>query len=394
MIIPNLDFGGAQRSFCSLANALHEHHQVYVCVFNTVGGVSFQFNAEIIDLKVPAGSNWILKAYRFYQRWLAIKRVKNKLKIEVTISYLEGANYLNVLSKGNDRTILSVRGSQHYDETIAGWTGVLRKKYLIPRLYKKGASIVALNFGIKQELEQMGIPSTRVKVIRNFYDIPHITSLANEPIPADYLDVYLNDVIIYGGRLASGKGLKSIIDVFVLLKKGLPKLRLVILGDGPNKENLVAYSQSFELSVQLGTAGAPSPPDVLFVGYQKNPYPFIKNATVLLIASTSEGGPNILCESIICDTLVVATNCPYGPGEQLASRETEIPSDRAFVGRNGILLPMLTKGQEKQTLSQWEEIIAQYINDSTARIRLESSAKSWVNSNSKDQVLAQWNRLL
>ena len=76
MIIPNLDFGGAQRSFCKVANELGKKHRVFVCVFNTLDGVAFEIEPELIDLNVRC---------RKHITWLSLGllntfKIRNKLK--------------------------------------------------------------------------------------------------------------------------------------------------------------------------------------------------------------------------------------------------------------------------------------------------------------------------
>ena len=48
---------------------------------------------------------------------------------------------------------------------------------------------------------------------------------------------------------------------------------------------------------------------VVFTGYKKNPFPYIKAADVFVHASDSEGFPVVLCESLILNTPIIATKC-------------------------------------------------------------------------------------
>lgn len=54
-----------------------------------------------------------------------------------------------------------------------------------------------------------------------------------------------------------------------------------------------------------------------FLGFQKNPYPIIKNAKCLVLSSKREGLPTVLLESLCLNTKVVSTNCHSGPSEIL-----------------------------------------------------------------------------
>jgi len=54
---------------------------------------------------------------------------------------------------------------------------------------------------------------------------------------------------------------------------------------------------------------------VVLAGFQKNPYPIIKNAKLTVLSSEREGLPRVLVESLILKTPIVSTNCPSGPEE-------------------------------------------------------------------------------
>ncbi|MEG0137239.1 MAG: glycosyltransferase, partial [Cetobacterium sp.] len=57
--------------------------------------------------------------------------------------------------------------------------------------------------------------------------------------------------------------------------------------------------------------------DVLLLGQKKNPFPWMKNAKLFLHTSMGEGLPTVFIESMLCDTIVVAYDCPTGPREIL-----------------------------------------------------------------------------
>lgn len=79
------------------------------------------------------------------------------------------------------------------------------------------------------------------------------------------------------------------------------KLHLVILGNG-DQEPL----QKVALDSKVGDL-------VHFLGYQNNPFKFLKNAKFLVLSSKNEGFANVLVESLACETPVIAFDCPCGP---------------------------------------------------------------------------------
>ena len=56
---------------------------------------------------------------------------------------------MNVLSKSNEKVMLSIRGSKLHDEIMRGYLFWFRSKILIPWIYKKADLIIAVNQGSK-----------------------------------------------------------------------------------------------------------------------------------------------------------------------------------------------------------------------------------------------------
>src|SRR5436190_16201964 len=116
LIIPEMHTGGAQRSLSKLSIALATRYQVWLVIFNKGNNVAYPFGGELLSLDVEGGKNWFQKIKSFLQRIERLKQLKKKLRIDVSISFLEGADYVNVLSRQKEKVILSLRGSKLHDE--------------------------------------------------------------------------------------------------------------------------------------------------------------------------------------------------------------------------------------------------------------------------------------
>ena len=64
------------------------------------------------------------------------------------------------------------------------------------------------------------------------------------------------------------------------------------------------------------------------MGFQKNPYNFIKHSDLIVLSSDWEGLPTILIEALYLKKKIVSTNCNGGCSEVLAN------------GKYGYLVPM------------------------------------------------------
>jgi glycosyltransferase involved in cell wall biosynthesis len=106
-------------------------------------------------------------------------------------------------------------------------------------------------------------------------------------------------VFIAVGRLAEQKDLATLIRAFEMLGKN-SKARLVILGSGPQKEQLEQLVTTLQLQNR-----------VLMPGYDSNPYRWMVRSRGFVLSSCWEGQPNALMEAMCLGIPVVATD--YDP---------------------------------------------------------------------------------
>ena len=94
-------------------------------------------------------------------------------------------------------------------------------------------------------------------------------------------------------------------------------LRLLILGDGPDGDELL------ELAAALDIVD-----DVALPGFSANVYASMAHAAAFVLSSRWEGLPTVVVEALACGAPVIATDCPSGPREILEG------------GRYGRLVPV------------------------------------------------------
>ncbi len=114
-------------------------------------------------------------------------------------------------------------------------------------------------------------------------------------------------VILSVGRLSYEKGHADLVRAAAVLSKmpGAPASRVVIVGDGPEREALA------KLAMELGVRDR-----VSLAGFQRDTKPYYALATVVSVPSHSEGSPNVVLEAMAAG-LPIASNRVGGVPEIL-----------------------------------------------------------------------------
>jgi glycosyltransferase involved in cell wall biosynthesis len=177
---------------------------------------------------------------------------------------------------------------------------------LVRRHYPQADHIVAISHGVADDLAATaGLPRERIETIYNPVVTPELDARA--ALPADH--PWLGDggapLVLGVGRLHPAKDFPTLIRAFARVRAQRP-CRLVIVGEGAEREALVALVDS------LGIAA-----DVSLPGFDPNPLAFMARADLFVLSSAWEGFGRVLAEAMACGCPVVSTDCPSGPAEIL-----------------------------------------------------------------------------
>jgi glycosyltransferase involved in cell wall biosynthesis len=392
LIIPHLGPGGAQQVFRDQMEFYRPYAHVIGCVFNWDESFVHDRDPNIVSLHVGGGQHAIGKAWALWKRIRRLRRIKKKYRVDYSISHLEGADYVNVLSSRGENIILWVHGTKKFDREMEGRYGWIRRKLLIPSVYGRANTIVSVSEGIRNELMvDFGMTSRKVKTIYNGIPILQIQDKAGESVLFSPLDLSTVTLITHC-RLVRQKNLEAMIEIYAEVKK-IHQVRLVILGDGELRQSLIKKSEELHLSSYSvwGSDSITQQADIYWMGHQHNPYPFLRGADIYLMTSDWEGFPLSLCEAMVCGLPVIAGDCPTGPREIIAPEITSgKPVSTPHLTAWGILMPMANQ----QTRQVWATTIGRLLQDKMLRTSMGHDAAIRASSFDKTKAEQQWLELI
>lgn len=150
-------------------------------------------------------------------------------------------------------------------------------------------------------LLSLGAGSPTIGHVRNIIDAEAMTQRASAPISADLEDFLEGPgmLIVFLGRLSPEKNLTDTIRAFARVQSEHSNVRLLIIGDGPERAKLGA------LASNLLPGGS-----YRFAGHRSNPFPYLAMADALVMSSFHEGQPMVILEALTLHTPTVAMHIP------------------------------------------------------------------------------------
>lgn len=172
-------------------------------------------------------------------------------------------------------------------------------------LYPKADAVVAAHDAALADLKCMLTAGGKAACVRIYHPLipenvrelsriePKVPLLADRP------------TVIAAGRFVEEKDFPTLLRAFALVRKEQPA-ELVILGDGPLREQLVMLAKKLGISVF-----------VRFDGMVDNVYSYFSRSSVFVLSSKREAFGNVLIEALACGAPCVATRCASGGPQEI-----------------------------------------------------------------------------
>nr|WP_315201358.1 glycosyltransferase [uncultured Flavobacterium sp.] len=344
--------GGAEKALANLS-IFFDSKGIDVHNVIVLDDVSYPYAGKLLNLgKLKNNSNDIFNKIK---RFLFLKKYLNENEFDFILDFRPRTKTIQefFIAKWLYKTkvIFSVR-SYLLDYYIPNWISLARF------MYGDCYSIVS-------------VTNTAKNLIESKYNFKNVITINN---PVDFKDIEgkYNDAVNLNFEFVIGIGqMETPIKQFDKLIEAysnsiLPtrNIHLVLLGDGVKRLSLFDLVKQKKLEDK-----------VHFLGYQNNPFKYLKKAEFLILSSLNEGMPNVILESLACETPVVSFDCLSGPSEIIIDK------------KNGILV-------ENQNLEKLTEAINLFIEDEVLYDYCKKNASESIQHFSLDRIGEQWLNLM
>lgn len=307
LIATNLAGSGAEKVVLHLADMFEKHgDEVHIFLLEDV--ISYDVKEKRIHTLTKNRSLYkVLKGFGDKLLALKLKSIihtieHNGQKFDLFLSNLPAADrVVKEANLRNTKYLVHTSYSMELNEfrKQGKFKRAVKKEKLYHVLYT-GKELIAVSQGIKEDLEHMGIDYTTCDVIYNPFDINKIRKLGEEKVSDEIKGEYL----LSASAFRPVKRYDILLEAYSQLNNP-PPLKLLC----STNSKLIKLIKKFGLEDR-----------VEILGFKTNPYPYIKNARMLLLSSEREGLPTVLIEALALGTPVVSTDCISGPSEILTDQ--------------------------------------------------------------------------
>lgn len=285
--------GGAERLMSQLANRWCENNEVHLITWAAADTDRYELSPLVVrhGLGLQSPSRGALHALS--ANIVRVQRLRKTLKTIAPDLLLSFSDQMNIVALeaarglGGLPTWIAEHSDPAHQRLSRLWEAWRR------RSYPTCSGCVALTPAIARYLEQW-IPAERLRVIP-----PAISPPADAGKSADEPNWENSEQqqILFLGRLSREKQVDVLLEAWGVLQNDLPSWRLIIAGDGDQRQSLE------QLAIQRRLER------VQFVGWLPSPWAALSAAEIFVLPSRYEGFPVALLEAMSQGTACVVTRC-------------------------------------------------------------------------------------
>ncbi|MEA5388515.1 glycosyltransferase [Haloarculaceae archaeon H-GB11] len=316
LFLPSLRGGGAERVMVSIANELAARGHTIDLLPASPEGTYRQDVSDRVSL-VDLGAFDVLPTETI-PALPGLVRYLRRQNPTTLLSTMDNANVVALLARnlsGVDTRVVIRLSNVMKPQSRSSLKGQALD-FLVSKTYPDADAIVAVSTDVQTDVEStVGVSADKTNVILNPVDIETINRQKAKSLDEPWFDDDV-PVVLGVGRLNEQKQFRTLVSAVANVSADRD-CRLVVLGSGPKRKELVSLAEQLDIENI-----------VRLPGFVENPYVYMAEADVFALPSAWEGCPNVLLEALACGTPVVATDCPGGSAEILAD------------GKYGLLTPV------------------------------------------------------
>lgn len=303
IFLADLDGGGAERMMVAIANGLAARGVAVELVLARATGPYLKELAETVEL-TDLGTGSVTKSL------LPLARHLRRRRPALLLSTLAHSSVVAIAAGKLAMTGLPVVIREANTPTAGATDWSSWKSNLAHRLmrwaYRSADGVIAVSDGVASALQSvLGVPGEKIATLYNPVVSRELRTLAAQEPDHPWLAAPAKPLVLGVGSLTPRKDFATLIEAFNLLTED-DDLRLVILGEGPERASLQRRIDELGLGARVDLAG-----------FEPNPFSYMSRAAVYVLSSNLEGLPGSLVQALACGCPAVATDCPSGPYEIL-----------------------------------------------------------------------------
>lgn len=317
--------GGAERVMSYLLPFMkNKGHEVILVLMNDTFDYEIPQNIPVYFLEKSRGDEpGIFKFLKLPQLAWKYAKLLNKEGITHSFSLLTRPCYVNIMARwftGHHYKLMV--SERNYPSLQYGYGDAQSKinSFLVKKLYPKADLVVSNAQASAVDLvENFNVKEERTRVIYNPIDLDKIHAITPKN---DFFDENFVNIVTVG-RLQVVKNHKFLVEAVATFKN----VRLYIFGEGELRQDLENQIKELNLGNQ-----------VFLMGFESNPFQYLKSADFFIFGSIHEGFPNVLMEAMSCGLPILTTNCKSGPDEIMELKNSK--TNDIMITDYGILTPV------------------------------------------------------
>lgn len=362
----HLNYGGAEKSICALANLLCDKYDVEIaCTYKIIDKSAFYLNPKI-KIKyltdVKPNKDKIKKYIKEKNIFKLIKEVFYSIKVlylrkKTMKEYIKKTNseiiissrYLfnNILSKYGKKNILKIGWEHNHPH------GNMKFAKKVIKSAKKLDYLVLVSENLK-EFYRKKLPKVKCVYIPNIVD------------ENDKSSDLLSKNLVSVGRLSKEKGFMDLLIIFNKILKKYPDYKLNIIGDGEEKEKLENYIKENHLEK-----------NVIMHGFQNKDYinNVLLGSMIYLMTSFTESFGIVLIEAMSYGIPCIAFSSAEGAEELIEN------------GKNGYLI-------DDRNIDKYVSKVEFLMNNFEERKKMQNNCINKANEFLGKNVIKKWLEIL